>query len=163
MFCFIFTQNKLIYAQIGRLYATEKQADWDSIRIYLSNVSNQSSDKTVYPYTVLLCANVMANQKLSFTAQDRQVQVLIRDKKLALCIRGNPKTSTFANSEDQDEMPLQYLIRVCTVCKGKIDLQTKEYNIFLENYNLTPLDMYNGLSQVYCIEPEGRIHSYTKS
>ena len=31
--------------------------------------------------------------------------------------------------------------------------------IFFENYNLTPLDMYNGLSQVYCIKPKGKIHS----
>ena len=50
---------------------------------------------------------------------------------------------------------------VYTVCKGKRNLQTKEYNIF-ENYNLTPLDMYTGLSQVYCIKSEGRIHLYTK-
>ena len=26
---------------------------------------------------------------------------------------------------------------------------------------MTPLDMYNGLSQVYCIKTEGRIHLYT--
>ena len=30
--------------------------------------------------------------------------------------------------------------------------------IFFFNYNQTPLDMYNGLFQVYCIKPEGRIH-----
>ena len=30
--------------------------------------------------------------------------------------------------------------------------------IFFLNYKLTSLDMYNGLSQVYCIKPEGRIH-----
>ena len=30
-------------------------------------------------------------------------------------------------------------------------------------YNLPPLDMYNGLSHVYCIKPEGIIHyKYTK-
>ena len=29
---------------------------------------------------------------------------------------------------------------------------------FFLNYNLTPLDMYNGISQVYCIKPERRIH-----
>ena len=34
----------------------------------------------------------------------------------------------------------------------------KKIQYFLENYNLTPLDMYNELSQVYCIKPEGRIH-----
>ena len=52
-------------------------------------------------------------------------------------------------------------IRVYTVCKGKKDLQTKEY-ILCSNYNLTPFDMCNGLSQVYCINPEGRIHYYTR-
>ena len=36
--------------------------------------------------------------------------------------------STFANSEDPDEM--LHFIRVFTVCKGKNDLQTKEYIIF---------------------------------
>ena len=30
--------------------------------------------------------------------------------------------------------------------------------IFFGIFNLTPLDMYNGLSQVYCIKPEGGIH-----
>ena len=54
-----------------------------------------------------------------------------------------------------------HLIRVYTVCKGKTDLQTKEYNIVLM-YNLTTQDMNNELSQVYCIKPEGRIHLYTK-
>ena len=42
--------------------------------------------------------------------------------------------STFANSEDPDEMHhnVLHFIRVCTVCKGKKDLQTKEYNIFFK-------------------------------
>ena len=35
-----------------------------------------------------------------------------------------------------------YFIRVNTVCKGKKDLQTKEYNIF-ENHNLTRHPRYN--------------------
>ena len=47
-----------------------------------------------------------------------------------------------------------HFIRVYTVCEGKKDLLTKECNI-LFNYNLTPLDIYNGLSQVYCLKPEG--------
>ena len=34
--------------------------------------------------------------------------------------------------------------------------------MFCEIYNLTPLDMYNGLSQAYCISTEERIHWYTK-
>ena len=39
-----------------------------------------------------------------------------------------------------------HFIWVYTVCKGKKYLQRKN-TIFFENYNLTPLDMYNGLSQ----------------
>ena len=54
-----------------------------------------------------------------------------------------------------------HFIRVYTVCKVKKDLQTKEYNL-LEIYNMSPLDMHNGLSQSYCIKPKGRIHLYTK-
>ena len=34
---------------------------------------------------------------------------------------------TFANSEDPD---IKQHDAACTVCKGKKDLQTKEYNIF---------------------------------
>ena len=47
---------------------------------------------------------------------------------------------------------MQPFIRVYTVKVKKIFRQNK-YNIFF-NYNLTTLDMYNGLSQVYCIKPE---------
>ena len=52
---------------------------------------------------------------------------------------------------------MQHFIKVYTVCKGKKDIQAKQ-TIFWGKYNLTPLDMYNALSQVYCIKPEGRIH-----
>ena len=39
--------------------------------------------------------------------------------------------STFANSEGPDEMPHNAAFHQnLTVCKGKTDLQTKEYNIF---------------------------------
>ena len=54
-----------------------------------------------------------------------------------------------------------HFIRVHTICYGKKDLQTKN-EIFLKKINLTPLDMYKGLSQVYCIKPEGKAHKYTK-
>ena len=43
---------------------------------------------------------------------------------------------------------------------SKKNLQTKKY--IFENYNLTPLDMYNGLSQVNSIKPEGKIHLYVR-
>ena len=46
--------------------------------------------------------------------------------------------------------------RVYTVCyhNGKKDIQAKK-RFF--NLNLTPLDMYNGTSQVYCVKREGKI------
>ena len=53
-----------------------------------------------------------------------------------LCIRETPKRVI--------------LQTVYTFCKG---LQTKEYNFF-ENDNLTPLDIYIGPFQVYCIKSE---------
>ena len=59
------------------------------------------------------------------------------------------------NSVHLDEMQHNTdFIRVFTVCKDKKYLQTKDF----ENFNRTPLDINNGLSQVYCIKPEGRIH-----
>ena len=53
---------------------------------------------------------------------------------------------TFANSEDPDEMQHNAAFHQgLHFFKGKNDLQTKEYNFLT---NLTPLDMYNGLSKV---------------
>ena len=66
--------------------------------------------------------------------------------------------STFTNIEDPDEMQHNAAFhQVYTVCKDKKYIQTN-ITIFLENYSLTSLDMYNGLSQVYSIKPEGIIH-----
>ena len=65
---------------------------------------------------------------------------------------------TFANSENQDEMQHNtaflklHFIRVYTVCK------VKKNTMSFENYNLAPLKLYNGLSQVYCIKPDRLIH-----
>ena len=65
---------------------------------------------------------------------------------------------TFANSENQDEMQHNtafsrlHFIKVYTVCK------VKKKPMLFENYNLAPLKMYNGLSQVICIKPDGLIH-----
>ena len=41
-------------------------------------------------------------------------------------------------------------------------LHYKILRFFFLHFNLTPLDIYNGLSQVYCIKPEERIHQNTK-
>ena len=54
---------------------------------------------------------------------------------------------------------MAHFIRVYNVCNlGKKDLQTIIYSIFLKKFNLTAVDMYNRLSQVYCIKQEGRLH-----
>ena len=67
---------------------------------------------------------------------------------------GNPYNEYFANSEDPDEM--QHFDRVYTVKLKKFFRQMK--TIFFESYILTPLGVYNVLSQVSCIKPEGKIH-----
>ena len=58
---------------------------------------------------------------------------------------------TFTNSVDPDESFIN------TVCIGKKIFRQKK-TIFFLNYNLAPLDMVNGLSQVDCVKPEVRIH-----
>ena len=65
--------------------------------------------------------------------------------------------STFANSEDPDEMQHNVTLFV----KVKKIFRQKN-TIFFLNYNQTTLNMYNGLSQSNCIKPEGKVHSYTK-
>ena len=34
----------------------------------------------------------------------------------------------------------------------------KRMQYYFEDYIMASLDMYNGLSQVYCIKPEGIVH-----
>ena len=63
---------------------------------------------------------------------------------------------TLTNSEDSDEMPHQHKAAFHQGIEKKIFRQ--KITIFFENYKLTPLDMYNGLWQVYCIKLERRIH-----
>ena len=56
--------------------------------------------------------------------------------------------STFANSEDPD----------CCISLTGSTLFVKVKKIIVKIIKRTPLDMCNGLSLVYCIKPEGRIH-----
>ena len=75
---------------------------------------------------------------------------------------GKHLMSTFANSEDPDEMQHDAAFHLGLHClKGKKRSSGKRIQFFF-NFKHTPINMYNGLSQVYCIEPEGRIHYYTK-
>ena len=50
-----------------------------------------------------------------------------------------------------------HFIRVYTVSKDKMIFQRKN-TILIGKYNLWPLNVYNGPSQVYCNQPGGRIH-----
>ena len=60
---------------------------------------------------------------------------------------------TLTNSEDPDEMPHKEAFHRGLHCLLRQRYSDKKIQYFL-NYNLIPLDMYNGLSQVYCIKPE---------
>ena len=50
---------------------------------------------------------------------------------------------------------------VTGILLGELKRSSDKRMQFFLNYNLSPLDMYNGLSQVYCINPEGRLLKYT--
>ena len=63
---------------------------------------------------------------------------LVQTHTLTICIRETPKRVLLQTVMTDDPDVVQH----------KKDLQKKEYN-FVLNYNLTPLDMYHGLSQVY--------------
>ena len=77
---------------------------------------------------------------------------------LTLLIRDTPKGVLLQTAKTLMKYSIMlHFIRVYTVCRGKNDLQ-KIYNIFF-NYNPTLLDMYNGLSQVCCFKPDGRVYS----
>ena len=54
-----------------------------------------------------------------------------------------------------------HFINSYTVCEGKTAFHTKTIFVF-ENQNMTRLDIYHGLLQVYCIKPEGRIYLFIK-
>ena len=64
--------------------------------------------------------------------------------------------STFTNSEDPDEMPHNAAFHQGFHCLLKLKRSSDKKYIFFFNYNLTPLDMYNGLSQIDCIKPKGK-------
>ena len=55
---------------------------------------------------------------------------------------------------------MRHFIKVYAVCKVKKIFRQK--NTTFKNYNLTPQGIYSGLSKVYCIKPEGKIHLYTQ-
>ena len=76
---------------------------------------------------------------------------------LTLCIQKNPKQVLLQTMKTKMKCSIMlHFISVYSVCKGKKILRQKNTILFV-NYNLAPLDMFNGLYQVCCIKPEGRI------
>ena len=57
---------------------------------------------------------------------------------------------------------MPHFISVFTVCKSKKKSSDKRIQYFLKIITGHPLIMYNGLSLVYCVKPDGIIHKYTK-
>ena len=70
------------------------------------------------------------------------------ESEITLCLRETHKRS-FANNEDQDKKLYNavFLKGLHSLLRNK-DFQSK---IHFLNYNLTPIDKYNGLSLVRCI------------
>ena len=70
-----------------------------------------------------------------------------------LCIQEPPKQVLLQSVKTLMKCNIMlHFIRVYTVCKGKKIFRQKNTILFV-NYNLTPLNIYNVLSQVYCIKP----------
>ena len=65
---------------------------------------------------------------------------------------GNPKTGTFTKSEDPDEMLHNAAFHQGLHCLLRYKNLHTKHTIFVINYD-SPLDMYNGLSQV-CLSNE---------
>ena len=81
---------------------------------------------------------------------------------VTLCIMENPKRAPLQKAKTQ--MKCSIMLHFISVYTVKVKKRSSEKKQIFKNDNLTPLDMYNGLSQVYCIKPEGKsvsIH-YTK-
>ena len=76
---------------------------------------------------------------------------------LTLYICETPERVFFANREDPDEM--LHFIRVFNVCNGKLSSDKRIQYILKITTCQWPV-IYNGLTQVYCIKPEGRLHYY---
>ena len=82
---------------------------------------------------------------------------------LILCIRETPELVVLQTVKTQMNCCImRHFIMIYTVCKRQKRSSDKKILFCLLNYNLTPLDIHNALSQVYFIKPEGRIHKYTK-
>ena len=98
-----------------------------------------------------------------YLALNKTTKFLLPINTLPLCIPETPKQVFLQPGKTLMKCSIMlHFIRVCTVCKGEKNLQFLKNTLFFANYNLKPLDMYSGLSQVHCIKPERRIHLYTR-
>ena len=67
-------------------------------------------------------------------------------------VRTDGRTDRRTDTEGYNIIPRHTLVA------GYKKIFRQKHTMFFENYNLTPLDTYNGLSKVYCIKQEGILH-----
>ena len=72
-------------------------------------------------------------------------------KLLTLCIQETPKQVLLQTVKTQMKCRIMLHFIRCTPFVMVKKIFRLKNTISIENYNLTPLDMYNGLSQVYCL------------
>ena len=87
---------------------------------------------------------------------------------LTFCIRETPKWVFLQTIKTQMKYSIISMMwHLSNISSGstlfvKVKKIGQKNTISFLKYNLSPLDIYDELSQVYCIKPEGRIHQYTK-
>ena len=82
---------------------------------------------------------------------------------ITFCIRETPKRVLIQTVKAK----MNNCISLGSILRVKIKRSSEKrihfvFLFLLEKLQPDTLDMYNGLSQVHCIKPEGRIHQYTK-
>ena len=69
--------------------------------------------------------------------------------------------STFVNSEDPDEMQHSAVFHQGLHYLSRYKIFRHKNTVLFKNYNMTLLDMYNGLPPSLFNKPEGIIHWHT--
>ena len=86
-----------------------------------------------------------------FARFDENPAMTLQDIKKNKTLRTDGRTHSWTHTRTHGQ-------RENSIPHHKQSLRGYKYNIFFESHNLTLLDMYNGLSQVYYIKLEERIH-----
>ena len=100
------------------------------MKIYKKNIEISTFDHLNYTIDQYM---LVSNRYGRIHQKDSGEQKHMLEGSLTLCIREAPKWVLLQTVKTEMKCSIMlHLIRVYTVCKGKKDLQTKEYNIFLK-------------------------------